>query len=158
MANVVPNISKGRTVELVRRVKNNDPSTSRLVGVLFSGTETDANLADYDDLAAVIGSNLNEIANGGYARVLITDTELASYTYNPDDTNNRFDADIPDLAFGSIATGAVTASTRAGLFYDPNSGGGDAAMVPLGIWDFAVTFDGTAVVGQVDAAGFFRAS
>lgn len=156
MANVVPNISKGRTVELYRRVDLNDPSTARFVWVLCSGSDTDAALADYDDLAAILAGPLNEIANTGYARVIQTDTETAMAAV--DDTNNRWDLDLPDPNFGPIQTGGVTASTRVVLCYDPNSGGGDAAMVPVGIWDYATTFDTSSVIPTIDAAGFFRAS
>lgn len=156
MANVLPNIAKGRAVELYRRVDLNDPSTARFVWVLCSGVETDANLADVDDLTALLATALNEITNTGYARVVQTDTETA--TAAPDDTNNRWDLDLPDPNFGPIQTGAVTASTRVVLCYDPNSGGGDAAMVPIGIWDYATTFDTSNVIPTIDAAGFFRAS
>lgn len=156
MANVLPNIAKGRAVELYRRVDLNDPSTARFVWVLCSGSDTDAALADYDDLAAILAGPLNEITNTGYARVIQTDTETATAT--PDDTNNRWDLDLPDPNFGPIQTGAVTASTRAILCYDPNTGGGDSAMVPVGIWDYATTFDTSSVIPTIDAAGWFRAT
>jgi len=156
MANVMPNIAKGRAVELYMRVDLNDPGTARFVWVMFSGVETDAVLADVDTLTAAIATTLNEIANTGYARVIQTDADTA--TASPDDTNNRFDLDLPDPNFGPIQTGAVTASTRVGLFYDPNAGGGDGAMVPVGFWDYATTFDTSNVIPTIDAAGFFRAS
>lgn len=156
MANVRPNISKGRVVELYLRVENNDPSTSRFVWVLCSGSDTDAALADYDNLSAILAGPLNEITNTGYARVVQTDADTAATA--PDDTNDRWDLDLPDPNFGPIQTGAVTASTRAILCYDPNAGGGDAAMIPVGIWDYATTFDTSSVIPTIDAAGFFRST
>jgi hypothetical protein len=156
VANVRPNITKGRVVELYLRVENNDPSTARFVWVLCSGSDTDAALADYDSLTAILAGPLNEITNTGYARVIQTDTETASTA--PDDTNDRWDLDLPDPNFGPIQTGAVTASTRAILLYDPNAGGGDGAMLPCGIWDYATTFDTSNVIPTIDAAGFFRST
>jgi len=157
MANVVPNIAKGRVVELVRRVDINDPGNSRLTWVMCSGSDTDAALADYDTLADILAGPLNEIVNTGYARVHQTDAEITMTS--PDDTNNRWDVDVPDPNFGPIQTGAVTASTRVILCYDNDSTAGtDADLVPLAIWDYVTTFDTSSVIPTVDAAGFFRAS
>ena len=156
MAAVIPNIALGRVVELVRRVDINDPATARMGWILCSGVDTDANLRDYTDLAAALAGPLNEITNTGYARVYQEDTVVTMTA--PTHASDRWDVDLPDPAFGSILTGAVTAATRVGLVYDPNAGGGDAAMVPCGWWDYPAIFDGSAITPSVDVAGFFRAS
>lgn len=158
MADGVFNIAKGRVAELYNRVDTNDPAASALVVVvlLASGLETDATLQDYDTLSAILAATNDEATNSGYARVVLTDTELAAMA--PDDTNNRMDLDVPDFVWTNVAA-AGGAWGKIIICYDNDTAAGtDANIVPLTYHDFAVTPDGSTITAQVNTAGFYRAS
>lgn len=156
MADFVFNIAKGRVVELFNRVDTNDPANSALivVPILAAGIESDATLADYDTLGALLAAANDEATGNGWNRKTLTDSDITMPA--PDDTNNRYDLDIADQTWT-----AVTSGTTAKLLicYDGDTtGGADTAIIPLTAHDFAVTPDGSDVVAQIAAAGFFRAS
>lgn len=159
MADIVFNIAKGRVVEYYNRVKGNDPANSALVIVALksSGIEADGTLLDYDTLSALLAATNDEATNTGYARKVLTDAELAPLPA-PDDTNNRYDIDLPDQTWTAVqATGGAWAKLL--VCYDPDTtGGDDTTIIPLTAHDFAVTPDGSDIVAQIAAAGFFRAS
>lgn len=157
MADFVFNIAKGRVVEYYNRVKGNDPANSALVIVAIDANgDTDATMKDRDDLAALLGGTANEVTNTNYARKVLTDADLAALPA-PDDTNDRFDIDLPDQTWSAVAAG--TAWTDILVCYDPDTTGGtDSAIIPLTCHDVAVTPDGSDIIAQVNAAGFFRAS
>ena len=160
MADFVFNIAKGRIVEYYNRVENNDPSTSALVVVLLAatGVESDAALVDMDSLAAVVAGTTNEASNTGYARKVLTDAELAALPA-PDDTNDRYDIDLPDLTWTAVAADGTGAVSDLLVCYDANTGAGtDSDIIPLTCHDFAVTPDGSDITAVIAAAGFFRAS
>lgn len=153
MANFTFNVAKGRTVELYNRVKANDPSTSALIIVPLetAGLEAQSVLEDYDTLSALLAAANNEQTTLG--RKTLTDAELAALPA-PDDTNNRFDIDLPDITWAASAGNAISAIL---VCYDANTGSGtDADIVPLTYHDFAATPDGTDIVATTTA--FFRAS
>ena len=156
MADFVFNIAKGRVVELFRRVDVNDPTNSALIIVplLSAGIVSDATMKDYDDLSTLLAGATDEATGSGWNRKTLTDADI---TYPaPDDTNDRFDIDIPDQTWT-----AVTAGTTAKLlvcYDDDTTSGTDSNIIPLTAHDFAVTPDGSDVVAQIAAAGFFRAS
>lgn len=157
MADGVFNVSKGRVNEYVARVAGNDPTDSALVVVLLQVAEADGTLQDYDDLAAILAGSNTEADFTNYARVVLTDADVSAPT--PDDTNDWQAADIPDQTWA--AAGGTTDNTLVKLVicYDPDSTGGtDADLVPLTHHDFAVTTDGTDLLAQIDASGFFRAA
>ncbi len=157
MADFVFNIAKGRVVEFVNRVDSNDPTNSVLVIAVLatSGLETDAVLKDKADLAAVVSGATNEVTNSGYARKVLTDSDVA--TIAVDNTNDRFDVDIPDQTWTAVAAGDGWSKLL--VCYDSDStGGADSAIIPLTSHDFAVTPDGSDITAQIAAAGFFRAS
>jgi len=159
MANIIFNIALGRVVELYNRVDSNDPANSAIIIALLaaSGIESDAVLKDKDDFAALVSGATNEATNTGYARKTLTDSDITAFA--PDDTNDRVDLDIPDQTWTGLAndgTGAVGDLVSA---YDSDTtGGADSAIVPMTLHDFAVTPDGSDVIAQIAAAGFFRAS
>lgn len=157
MADFIFNIAKGRVVEYYNRVKSNDPANSALVIVAIDANgDTDATMKDRDDLAALLGGTANEVTNTNYARKVLTDSDLAALP-SPDDTNDRFDIDIPDQTWSAVA--ADTVWTDIIICYDPDTTGGtDSAIIPLTCHDFPITPDGSDIVMQVPAAGFFRAS
>jgi len=153
MANIVFNIAKGRVVEYYNRVENNDPANSAiiLVPIETSGLESDATLIDKDDLAAVLAGTTNEQTTMG--RKTLTDAELAALPA-PDDTNDRYDVSLPTVTW-TAATG--NAISKILVCYDADTAAGtDANIIPLTMFDFAVTPSGTDI--QVLAGTFFRAN
>lgn len=159
MAASVFNIAKGRVVEYYNRVKSNDPAAGALVIVALqaTGLESHATLKDYDALDAILAAANNEATNSGYARKVLTDSDLAALPA-PDDTNDRYDVDLPDQTWSAVAA-AGGAWGMLLVCYDADTGGGtDANIVPLTMHDFAVTPDGNDINAIINAAGFFRAA
>lgn len=159
MADFVFNISKGRVAELYNRVDLNDPANSAIVILLLasSGVESDATLRDVDTVTALVAGATNEATNTGYARKVLTDADLTAFA--PDDTNDRVDLDIPDQTWTGVANDGTGAISDFVSTYDSDTTGGtDANIVPMTQHDFAVTPDGSDIVAQIAAAGFFRAS
>jgi len=157
MANQVFNIALGRVAELYNRVDSNDPVNSALVIVVLAtaGIESDAVLKDKDDLAAVVSGTTNEVTNTGYARKVLTDADIVAFA--PDDTNDRVDLDIPDQTWTAVSAGDGWNDIL--ICYDSDTTGGtDANIVPLTMHDFVVTPDGSDIVAQIAATGFYRAS
>jgi len=153
MANIVFNIAKGRVVEYYNRVKSNDPTNSALILVPIetSGLESDATLIDKDDLAAVLSGATNEQTTMG--RKTLTDSDLAALPA-PDDTNDRYDVSLPTVTW-SAATG--NAISKILVCYDSDTTGGtDSGIIPLTMFDAAVTPDGNDI--QLTTGVFFRAS
>ena len=116
-----------------------------------TGLESDAVLKDLDTLTALVAGATNEATNTGYAR-------KTGLTVTPtlDDTNNRVDLDIPDQTWSAVANDGTGAISKLVVFYEVAAA--DGTRVPLTCHDFAVTPDGSDIVAQVAAAGFFRAS
>lgn len=152
MADFVFNIAKGRVAEFYNRVDSNDPSTSRLVIVPLeaSGLESQANLIDSASMAEVLDGTTNEQSTMG--RKYLTDAEISALA--PDYANDRMDVDIPDITWTGATGNALGAIV---IGYDPNSSA-DSAIIPLTHHTFAVTPDGSDIVAQIAAAGFYRAS
>lgn len=123
-----------------------------LVPLSASGTEAQGQ--DLDTLAAVeADANFAEQTAGGWARVVLDDTDLAVIAV--DDTNNRFPATIPQVSMGSPTAGNDTTGLL--VCYDPDTTAGtDSNIVPISHHDFAVTADGNEVV--VNAGDVVRAS
>ncbi len=159
MADQVFNIALGSVAGYYRRVDGNDPANSALVVVLLaaSGIESDATLKDKDTLADLVSGATNEATNTGYARKVLTDSDLVAFA--PDDTNNRVDLDFPDQTWTSVANDGTGAIGDAVVCYDGDTTSGtDANIEPLTMHDFAVTPNGGDITLQVAAVGFFRAS
>lgn len=157
MADFVANIAKGRVVELYNRVKSNDPANSAFIVVVIDAAgDTDAAMRDRDDLAALLGGTANEVTNTGYARKTLTDSDLAALPA-PDDTNDRYEVDLPDQTWTSVAAG--DAWTDLVICYDPDTTAGtDSNIVPLVFLDAVATPNGNNITAQFHANGFFRAS
>lgn len=155
MADFVFNIAKGRVAELYNRVDSNDPANSALVIVAIDrGAATDATMKDYDTLALLLAdANVAEVTNSGYARKVLTDTDLAAMTV--DDTNDRMPLDLADQTWSAVAAG--DAWTDLVICYDGDTTAGtDANIVPLTNHTFAITPDGSDIVATI--ADFYRAS
>jgi len=156
MADFVFNIAKGRVAELFNRVQTNDGANSALVIVAINTAATDATLKDLDTLAAVLADgDTAEVTNSGYSRIVLTDSDLSAIS--PDDSNDRMDLDIADQTFSSIAAG--DSWTDLVICYDGDTTAGtDSNIIPLTQHDFSVTPDGSDIIAQIAAAGFYRAS
>lgn len=153
MANIVFNIAKGRIVELYNRVESNDPANSALILVPIetSGLEADATLIDADTLTALLSGTTNEQTTMG--RKVLTDADLAALPA-PDDTNDRYSLNLPTVTW-TAATG--NAISKIAVCYDSDTTGGtDANIIPLTMFDFVATPSGTDI--QATGAEFFRAS
>lgn len=160
MADFIFNRALGRAVEWYNNVKSNTPANSALVIMVLatSGLESDAVLKDKDTFADIVSGTTNEVTNAGYARIVLTDVELAAYA--PDDTNDRTDLDIPDPVWGSGGTGPAAGDgwSRIVVGYDSDTTGGtDANIIPISSHDYVITPDGSQLNATVPAAGFFRA-
>lgn len=156
MSDQIFNIALGRVAELYNRVDSNDPTNSALVVIAWNTSATDATIKDLDTVAAIeADANTAEITNSGYSRKVLTDADIVAFA--PDDTNNRVDLDIPDQTWTAVAAG--TAITDLSINYDSDTTGGtDSNIVPLTWHDFVITPDGSDIVAQIAAAGFYRAS
>lgn len=156
MGDFVFNVAKGRVAEFYNRVDQSDPTNAVLVIVAIDTSAADGTLEDLDTLAAVLAdADTAEVTNTNYARIVLDDTDLAAFA--PDDTNDRVDLDFADQTWSAIAAG--DSWTDLLICYDPDSTGGtDSDIIPLTQHDFAVTPDGSDIVAQLAAAGFYRAS
>jgi hypothetical protein len=154
MANFVFNISKGRAVEFYVRVDSNDPAASELVIAILatSGIEADSALIDSDNFSEVVDGTTNEVTNSGYAKKVLTETELAAFS--PDDGNDRADIDLPDQTW--TAVGAGDGWNDLVVSYDPVGSQTHTDMIPMTLHDFVVTPDGSDITAQINV--FFRAS
>jgi hypothetical protein len=158
MGDGVFNIAKGRVVEYYNRVKGNDPAASELNVMLGIGAITDATIRDLDTFAAVIAdAGFTEATFTNYARKQLADTALAALPA-PDDTNDRYEVDIPDQTWTAAGNGLNDNLTRLIIGYDPLGTNVDANIVPLTFHDFVVTTDGSDLTAQINALGFFRAA
>lgn len=152
MANITFNIAKGRVVEYYNRVKANDPAASTLILIPLetSGLEADSVLIDKDDFAAVVAGTTNEQTTLG--RKTLTDSDLAALPA-PDDTNDRYSLDLPDVTW---TAGAGNAISKLLVGYASVASPTDAQILPLTLHDFVATPDGTDIVATTTE--FFRAS
>lgn len=168
MADFVFNVAKGRVRQYYDSVDSNlviatgpiqSTANSALIIVLLetTGLEADATLKDHDDLAALIAGTSNEPTGGTYVRKVLTDADIVASAQ--DDTNDRLDLDIPDITWTALTTTGNAAISKLLVCYDGDTTAGtDANIVPLTAHDFVITPDGSDVVAQINAAGFYRAS
>lgn len=155
MADLVCNIAKGRAAELYNRVKVGDPAAARLYVIPVNvAAVTDDAIRDADDFAAIITAGVSELTAGGWNRKTLAAADLNVLA--PDDTNNRLDLDIPDQTWTAVAVS--NNSTDLVICYASVASPTNAQLLPLSLHDFAITTDGTDVVAQINAAGFYRAS
>lgn len=131
MAATIPNTAKGRINEFVNRVNNNDPATSvfKVVLLQLAGLEAIDTLRDYDTLALLLAGASDEITVASYARLVLTDTDIAAPTV--DDTGNQQTFDIGDLTFGALEAGQTVGA--AVIAYFPDTAGADSTAIPVHI-------------------------
>lgn len=154
MADLIPNIAKGRHVQLAMNVDAGSPANSRLIVIPFGGSETDDAVRDCATVAALEATALVERTANGWNRKTLA---AADVTILLDNTANLCDWDIPDQSW--TPTNAGDTSTRVCVAYDPdNTAGTDSDLIPLAVVDFAITPDGSQVTMQIDTEGIARAS
>jgi hypothetical protein len=152
MADFVPNISKGHVAEWFRNVDQASPANSCLVLALLAATgyEGDSVMMDKVTFADMVSGATNEATNTGYYRKKLVSTDIAMPS--PDNVNDRLDLDIPvDPVWGTGTTGPANDGTG-GL------SGTTAAnnMIPMGVYDYAITPGGAPITVQINPAGFIR--
>lgn len=153
------NVAKGRAVEFYYRVKSNDPVNSALVILLLKAAEADSVLGDYDDLAALLGAAGNTEADfTNYARKTLTDSDLEPLPA-PDDTNNRYEIDLPNQPFDNAGGAVNNDLVKAVIAYDSDStSGNDSGVIPIAHYDCVATTNGGDILLEIDASGFYRAA
>lgn len=147
MAALIPNIAKGRLMELGALAAAADA----FVWVLFTGAETDANVRDAATLTALIATALNEATFAGYARQTATGVVVTV-----DQANDRVNLAVAAPSWNPTAAQALT---RIALCYDYNTGAGtDVDIVPVFVDDFVTTTNTSGTLGYTPAAVLARAS
>jgi hypothetical protein len=138
------NIAKGAAAEKAR----NDATK---FGVLLLKTvESDGLMKDRATIADVV-ANSTEANFTNYARkVTLTATLTVDYT------NDRVDIDLANQTWVSAGGALNNTLVKAIVFYDPDDD--DATAVPISGLDFAGTTDGSNLVWNLDASGFYRAA
>lgn len=144
---IIPNIAKGRFVELCKLGAANDALIA--IPLESSGLEADSTLIDYDDVAALLAAANNEQTTMGRKT-------LTGVTVTVDDTNNRHGVDCDDVTWPA-ATGNAVGAILFAYDYDTTSGT-DSTLIPVFIDAFVVTPSGSTITYQVNASGFARAS
>lgn len=157
-ANQVLTNALGRVAELYRRVDIDDPSASTIVVILIASTgiESDAVLKDKTTLTDYVSGATNEATNTGYARKVLTQTDLVAW--DPDEANDWVLLDIPDQTWTAVANDGTGAIAALLIGYDPSSSGVTASVIEIMTQHaFAVTPDGSDITAQLPN-GFYKAS
>ncbi len=152
MANIVFNIAKGKVNEYYDRVDNNDGANAALILVPIetSGLESDATLIDADTLTAVLSGTTNEQTTMG--RKTLTDADLSAGS--PTDASDYNGRSLPTVTWTGATGNAIS---KILVCYDGDTTAGtDANIVPLTMFDFAITPDGSDVT--MTGGEFFRAT
>lgn len=152
MSSIVSNVAKGRVVELVSRVKLQDPLDSVLIVVPLEedGIEPDEILRDRDTLAALLSGTTREQLVMG--RRTITDAALTK-TLKPDHAFSRFEAALPPVRWNQAAGNPIA---KMAICYSPNIASNDAEVVPMVMLDVSIAPDGKNGIELVGGV-FFRA-
>lgn len=157
MGSFVFNINKGAVADKLRRVNDDDPSTSVLViaAIASSGVESDATLLDKDDFAALVSGATNFATNTGLSRKVLDEGD--GITVTVDDTNDWVVADIANQTWTSVANDGTGAVSDLVTGFDDDSGNGDDSDIsPLTFHDFSVTPNGGDITATI--ADFFKAA
>lgn len=161
MASFVFNVARGRVryyydavdgnFVVTQGVYTSTANAALLIVAIDAGAETDDALRDYDDLAALLAGTPNEATNVGYARKVLTDSDLAAAA-DPD-TINVVNLDLPDQTWASVAAG--TNWTDIIVAFRPDTGSADSAVIPLTCHDYVRIPDGSPITVQIDPFGFY---
>ena len=130
MADFPFDVARGREVEIYGRVDTNDPANSAFTIVVLAlvGLESDDVLRTYPDLASLLAASNNEVTNTGYARITLTDADLAVYTV--DYSAHLITLPLPTQVYPAVDVGDTWA--KALVTYDSDTTSGtDATIVPI---------------------------
>lgn len=153
MGNIVPNVAKGRFVELYNRVKLGDPSAARLYIIpIAAGAVSDATLLDCDDFAAMVTAGVTERTANGWNRKTLTNTDLNTFT--PDDTNDRTAIDVADQSWTPTNAGDTVSDLV--TCYASVASPTNAQLTPICVSDFIITPSGATETANI--ADLARAS
>ena len=153
MADLVFNVAKGRGIQLLINVENNDPVAAVVRIYAIVSTDTDASLKDADTMAAVFAlGNTAEATNTGYAQITDDGTDL---TLTLDDTGDTYDAILTDQTWSSVSAGDNW--TDIIVAYDPDGTGTAASCIPISLHDFVVTPAGGDITADFPATAFYEA-
>lgn len=159
MADFTFNQSLGRISELYNRVKGNDPANSAFIVVALkaTGISADAVLKDQPNLGLILTNGTTaEATNTGYARKVLTDTNLAAVA--PDQTNDVITLVLPNQTWTNVAA-VGGAWGKILICYDSDTAAGtDSSIVPCTAHDFPMTPNGTNVTVTFPATGWYRAT
>lgn len=153
MANISANIALGRECEFHWRVDNDDPTNSALVLVVLaaSGLEDDSVLRTYDTLSALLAAANNEVTNVNYARIVLTQADIAAFTV--DDSANTITLPLANQTFTAIAAGDSWSKLL--ICYDNDTTGGtDANIIPVKMFDIRSPVTGAPVVPAANNIAF----
>lgn len=136
MANLVADISLGKTVEYHTRVNDNDPANSALILVVLAhaGIESDATLRTYATLSALLAGASNEATNS--TRKTLTDLDIGAASV--DTTTHRTTITFSNQTWAAVAAG--DSWSKLIVCYDSDTtGGGDASIVPMAFYDLRIS-------------------
>lgn len=163
MSDFVFNRSKGRVTQFAELIIGNAApyvNAQFVVTLWRRGSQTDAAIKDFDDVAAIeADAQLAELVSGTNANYVEKLVNEATLTRTYDDTNEWVDVDFPDVTWTALGAGG-TAITDLLVAFDNDSTAGtvrDSAVVPMTFHAFAVTADGSDVTAVLPTGGFFRA-
>ena len=149
MADGVFNIAKGRAGYYSTLPAAND---ALVIVLLKDPVDLDADLVDYDDLAAVLAAN-DECDFTNYARKTIT-----SVTVTVDDTLDQLFADFADQNYVNAGGATNNDIVKALVTYDPDTTGGtDSSIIPLTHHDYIFTTVGADLPLELHPSGFYGA-
>ncbi len=146
MADFVFNIAKGKVAYYAGLPAASD--VLRVIVLEASGLEADGTLKDYDNVSALLAGSTNEQTTMGRK-------SASSVTVTVNDTTNRVDVDMADITWTSASGNAVGALI---VCYDASGSDADTVLLPLTKHDFTVTPNGTNIVAQIAAGGFYGAT
>lgn len=144
---LVMNIAKGKVAYYASLPGASDALVA--VPLEAAAIVTDATMARYDTLDAILTGNTNEQTTMGRKT-------LAAVTVNVNDTDNRVEVDADDITWTAASGNAVAALV---ICYVPDTGTSlDSDMVPLVKLDFAQTPAGSNITLVFPTNGFYWAS
>lgn len=132
-------------------------STDSLVIVLLKVVESDATLQARLTLSAVLTTG------GGTVNVECNATNYARISDSAGDVTVTITSGVVTLTMANQTWALLGGATNNSIVkllvcYSPASGSADTAIIPLGLYDFVGTTDGSNVTAQVNASGLMSAT
>lgn len=139
MADLIFNIALGRSAYYAGLPAADDSLI--MIPLEASGIPSDATLRDLDDVAAILATAANEQTTMGRKT-------LAGVTATVTDGS-----DVVNVTFDDVTWTAATGNAISDLLvaYKPAAASADSACIPLWLFDFPITPDGSDVVATAPA-------